>query len=255
MKFIETSSKGGVYWIRFSRPKAHNAISLTVMAELERALDECPADAKVCVFEPKPSSKGVVLSGGDLKEFHTLKTEHEAAAMAQRMLRIMEQWQTRDWITIGVFDGQLYGGGCELALIFDQVVISNKSAFHFSQMRFGLPPGWGGYTRLAERTSPTFAFHCYATQKEVKSEEAYTRGIVENIVGDSGFRSSSEAFVNQFTEIPEQALGALIHQAHRRFTPVYWQAIESERSAFAKAWADEAHHTRVQAFHEERQNR
>lgn len=248
MKYLTITEDKNIARVQFQRHEALNAINIQVMNELDAVPERISKDIKICVFEPVPSESGVAMSGGDLKEFHTLQTEEEADEMSATMTAIMQKWEERDWLTIGIFDGKLFGGGCEWALIFDQRWISTATSFGFSQLRFGLPPGWGGFTRLAQLTNPSFALNCYLRKKTLDAHDAQHHLLVDEIFETEQFAEQVDYHLNKLKNFAPDALLALISATHRSKNEQYYQSIEEERTPFSKAWASEEHHIRVNDF-------
>ena len=78
----------GLAVLTIDRPHARNAIALDTMEQLEKALDAA-AGASALVITG--AGDRAFVSGGDLKELSTLRTEEDAAAMAKRMRSICDQ--------------------------------------------------------------------------------------------------------------------------------------------------------------------
>jgi enoyl-CoA hydratase len=248
MKYLTITEEKNIAIVRFKRHEALNAINLQVMDELGEIPDEISDHIKICVFEPVSSESGVAMSGGDLKEFHRLQTEEEADEMSAKMTSNMQKWEERDWLTIGIFDGKLFGGGCEWALIFDQRWISTATSFGFSQLRFGLPPGWGGFTRLAHLTNTSFALNCYLRKKTLDAHDAQQHLLADEVFEAEQFDQQVKYHLNTLQEIAPDALSALISALHRSKNKEFYRLIEQERPEFAKAWASDEHHKRVDEF-------
>ena len=71
----------GLAVLTINRPHARNAIALDTMEQLEKALDAA-AGAKALVITG--AGDRAFVSGGDLKELSSLRTEEDATAMAKR---------------------------------------------------------------------------------------------------------------------------------------------------------------------------
>jgi enoyl-CoA hydratase len=110
-----------------------------------------------------PSVRGVVVtgegsesfvSGGDLRELSELAKADggldEVLAMAEQMSII----EACDVPVIAAVQGDTHGGGCELLLLCDMVIIEEHASLAFRHAKMGLSPAWGGMTRLIERVGP-----------------------------------------------------------------------------------------------------
>ena len=147
---------------------------------LEELLSEIETDGKTRSFILKGTGNNAFISGGDLQEFHTIKTSEEARPMAQKMLNILERIEKLPCWTIACINGPAYGG-CETILAFDFRIASSEATFGFTQGKFYLPPGWGGLTRLIERVGRSTALRWLAEAKNIDAHTALNHKLVDKI--------------------------------------------------------------------------
>lgn len=197
----------------------NHAIDFGTMSALEAALDAHDPERR---FELTGGAKAFAL-GGDLKAFSTLRSKDEGRAMARRMdaiLRRIESWPGGSRVLV---NGAAYGGGVELLGAFDEVVAVEDAVFGFTQKRFGLPPGWGGMTRLGRRVEESVLRQCFEQMRVIDAQEALRMGLVDILLGRKNGRMPVLA--------PSNA-----------------SLIDAEIEAFAEAWASEEHHRLVAEF-------
>lgn len=200
----------------------NHAIDFGTMSALEAALDAHDPERR---FELTGGAKAFAL-GGDLKAFSTLRSKDEGRAMARRMdaiLRRIESWPGGSRVLV---NGAAYGGGVELLGAFDEVVAVEDAVFGFTQKRFGLPPGWGGMTRLGRRVEESVLRQCFEQMRVIDAQEALRMGLVDILLGRKNGR---------ITDAPIHA-------------PSNASLIDAEIEAFAEAWASEEHHRLVAEF-------
>lgn len=205
----------------------NHAIDFGTMGALEAALDAHDPKTR---FELTGGAKAFAL-GGDLKAFSTLRSKDEGRAMARRMdaiLRRIETWPGGSRVLV---NGAAYGGGVELLGAFDEVVAVEDAVFGFTQKRFGLPPGWGGMTRLGRRVEVSVLRQCFEQMRVIDAQEALRMGLVDGLLGRMDGR---------ITDAP-------VH-APVRNAPVHAPLIDAEIEAFAEAWASDEHHRLVAEF-------
>ena len=230
-----------------NRPQAHNAINFAVMDELEQLLGDLENNNTTRCFILTGAGTDAFISGGDLKEFHTIKTADEARSMAKRMLSILARIETLPCWTIACINGAAYGGGCEMMLAFDFCIASNKATFGFTQGKFYLPPGWGGLTRLVERVGRPTALQWLAEAAVIDAPTALTHGLINRTEPPEKLTQETEKWAADLIHNGRDYIHALKMGA-LKLTEARWKAIENELEPFAKFWEDERHQQRVENF-------
>ena len=89
---------------------------------------------------------------------------------------------------IAAVNGFALGGGCELAMSCDIILAAGPNAEGKGGAKFGQPevglgitPGFGGTQRLARLVGPGMAKQMVYTARNIKAEEAYRIGLVNNV--------------------------------------------------------------------------
>lgn len=217
------------------------------MEALEKLLDELESNEKIRCFILRGQGHDAFISGGDLREFHSIKTAEEAEEMARRMMSILERIETLPCWTVACINGPAYGGGCEIMLAFDFRIASAEAAFGFTQGKFYLPPGWGGLTRLVERVGRSTALRWLAEQAIVKPEIALNHQLIDCIAPPDALEKKVLAWADDLACNERDYITAL-KQGAFKIARARWKAIEEELTPFASFWEDKRHHQRVKTF-------
>src|SRR5262249_7476478 len=138
--------RGAVGVITLNRPKALNALSAELIAELASALDDFESDAAI---------GAIVLTGGE-------KAFAAGARTKEMVTKTYPQTYLDDFITSGwervgqcrkpvvaAVAGFALGGGCELAMMCDIIIAGDNARFGQPEITLGTIPGLGGTQRLA----------------------------------------------------------------------------------------------------------
>jgi len=168
----------GVGTIRLDRPKM-NAINAQMQDELTIVAQEADARddvAAVVVF----GGERVFAAGADVKEMATMSY----ADMARRA-HVLQQF-TRDIAAIGkptisAITGFALGGGCELAMMADFIIASDKARFGQPEIKLGVLPGMGGSQRLTRAVGKAKAMDLVLTGRMMDAAEAERAGLVARI--------------------------------------------------------------------------
>lgn len=209
----------------------NHAIDFGTMAALEAALD---VHDPAAVFLLRGRGPHFAL-GGDLKAFAGLLSAEEGLAMARRMDAVLRRIEALPAGSAVFVNGAAYGGGVELLGAFGRVVAVPEAVFGFTQGRFGLPPGWGGRTRLGRRVGLERLDRWLADQAVVDAPTALQAGLIDEMLPLDGW---------------EDRLRNLRHNPPGRheLPDGHAAAIAAEQAVFAEAWASDEHHRRVAAF-------
>ncbi|SMO34491.1 enoyl-CoA hydratase/isomerase family protein [Fodinibius sediminis] len=234
-----------------NRPGTHNAINFQIMRELEGLLGDLESDQTTrCLILSGAGSK-TFISGGDLREFHRLKSAEEARAMASRMLSILTRIEKLPCWTIAGINGSTFGGGWETMLAFDFRMAAEQATFCFTQAQFYLPPGWGGLTRLVERVGRSTALQWLAEAKQINARKALRCNLIDRIVDSNNLLPEARAWAEKLGR-HDRAFIRDLKEGALRAAPARWEAIEAETDAFARWWEDERHRLQVKNFLEDR---
>tara|TARA_R110002072_G_scaffold223983_3_gene381023 strand:+ start:383 stop:1159 length:777 start_codon:yes stop_codon:yes gene_type:complete len=176
---ILVETRGHVGLITLNRPKALNALSSPLMAELTEALDAFEADNNIRAMVLTGSEKAFA-AGADIKEMQE-KTWSEA---------YMEDFITAGWErltrcrkpVIAAVAGFALGGGCEVAMMCDFIIAADSAKFGQPEVNLGIPPGAGGTQRLTRFVGKSKAMEMCLTGRFMDAEEAERAGLVSRIV-------------------------------------------------------------------------
>lgn len=173
------------------RPDTRNAINFEVMDKLEALLDEMETDNNLRLFVLTGTGRSFI-SGGDLHEFHQIKSADGAKAMTRRMLSILTRIEQLPFWTLAAINGHAYGGGWEIPLFFDFRVASSNARIGFTQGKFYLPPGWGGITKLTQLLGADATHYLLASQKVLSASEALQHGYLQDLFQQADFEKELE---------------------------------------------------------------
>jgi enoyl-CoA hydratase/carnithine racemase len=245
---LRIESVGDAVVLTFDRPDTHNSID----AALARAL----VDA-VRLAAQDPSVRGIVLtgagdrtftSGGDLNMLVQLARSEPRGHAVLDMGDELAVCERVDVPVIAAVQGDAYGGGCELLLLCDLVIVESHAQLAFRHAKMGLSPAWGGLTRLVERVGPTEAARLLYTAEKIDAAEALRIGLVNEVVPKGAARARAIARVARIADNPRTTVAALkralceVREARRG------AAIERERRIFSERWGAADHQDAMNTF-------
>ena len=133
-----------VLMIRLARPEARNALSRALLIELATEL---------AAAESNPAIRAVVLTG-DERAFSAgadIKEMDDGGIPMWGQADRLRAWKTIEHFSkplIAAANGWALGGGCELLLLSDIVVLGDNARLGFPEVKIAAFPGDGGTQRL-----------------------------------------------------------------------------------------------------------
>jgi enoyl-CoA hydratase len=173
--------KNNILLILLNRPDRLNAINNKLSEELEGAIDEAAKDSevKVIIFSGKGES---FCAGGDIKDMNFNSLE-EVEIFFKKVQALFNKIENIEKPTIAAINGYALGGGCELALLCDIRIASERSTIGVPEIKMGFLPGGGGTQRLPRLIGTSYALEMLFTGESLNAEAAYRIGLVNKLVG------------------------------------------------------------------------
>jgi len=193
VEYLEEENHGIVVF-GLNRPKAMNALSKNLCANLISAIDAVKFDKSVRVLIIRSHAKGAFCAGADLKE-RAKMTPAEVGPFVAKGREIIGAWANLPMPVIAAVDGVALGGGLEMALACDLRVASSDARLGLTETRLAIIPGGGGTQRLPRVVGVAKARELIYTARILKGKEALDIGLVnhcvdQNEAGDAAYLRS-----------------------------------------------------------------
>ena len=175
---ILVETRGPVTLITLNRPQALNALNSQVLADLIDAFGRFDADpAQRCAV--LAGSDKAFAAGADIKEMSNqgFGEVYGGGLFAgyDRVTATRKPW-------IAAVAGYALGGGCELAMMADFIIASDKAKFGQPEIKLGVAPGMGGSQRLTRAIGKAKAMEMCLTGRMMDAAEAEAAGLVAKVV-------------------------------------------------------------------------
>jgi enoyl-CoA hydratase len=167
--------RDGVALVTLNRPKALNALSFELLAEL---------DAILAVLDDDPSCRAIVITGAGGRAFAAGADIRQLAAETPESLHVADPFSAVDRVgrlrtpVIAAVRGFALGGGAELAMACDMLIAAEDAKFGQPEIKLGVIPGAGGTQRLARAAGRAWAMELVLTGRMIGAAEADRLGIV-----------------------------------------------------------------------------
>jgi enoyl-CoA hydratase len=160
-----------VVLLRLNRPKVLNALSNAVIAQLGDALEAADLDGETRAVVITGDERAFA-AGGDVAEF---------PGEGPRL----DEWD-RLWACglplIAAVRGLAFGGGLELAMSCDLLVVAENARLGQPEINLGVMPGAGGTQRLTRAVGKTIATEMVLLGREISGRDAEAHGLANRCV-------------------------------------------------------------------------
>lgn len=176
--------KGAVAVVTLNRPEVMNAINCEMAQSLARVLTELDAADEVRVIVLTGAGEKAFSAGADLKE-RIGRSLQELEAQRQSLVRAFDAVASQRKPVIAAVNGYALGGGFELALLCDLMIIADHAKLGLPEVKRGLIPGGGGTQTLPRLVGKAAAKYMVFTGEPIDSHEAFRLGIAAKVVPSS----------------------------------------------------------------------
>lgn len=184
MKFIELQKigeKDSIAILRINRPEVLNAINIEVIAELSSAFDTIGSDDSTRIVIITGTGDRSFCAGADLR-YVVDKSPIDAERYASTIHALLNKIENLPKPVIAAINGYALGGGCEIALACDIRIASSNAKIGQTEVKVGIPPGWGGTQRMLRILRVSKAKELIYTGRMISADEAVQIGLVNKVV-------------------------------------------------------------------------
>ena len=246
---LKVERRGRVGIVTLIRTEALNALNNRLMDELTHAVDALEADEGIGCMVLTGSGRAFA-AGADIKEM-AFKTYPEAFG---------EDFLTRNWerVTrtrkpvIAAVNGLALGGGCELAMMCDFILASDKARFGQPEIKVGVMPGAGGTQRLARFIGKSKTMEMCLTGRMMDAEEAERCGLVSRIVPDGQLLDEAIRTAEAIAGYPQPMVMMTKEAVNRAYETTLSEGVRVERRLAQSVFAFADQREGAQAFIEKR---
>ena len=247
---LRAQDERGVVTLTLNRPHAFNALSETMLAELQREFDAIAKDESVRVVVLAAEGKAFC-AGHDLKEMRAKPSLHYYDGLFSQCSEMMLAIQRMPVPVIARVQGLATAAGCQLVAMCDLAVAASTAKFAVSGVNLGLfcsAPGVALSRNLLRKT----AFEMLVTGEFISADEAKLRGLINRVVEPEHLDAEVEKLVAAIIAKPRVAVAIGKEFFYRQIELGMAPAYEASARTMACNMMDEAALEGVQAFIDKR---
>ena len=242
----------GVVVLTFDRPEVRNALNLTMVDDIRRALNRLALEGDVAAVIFTGAGDKAFLGGADIGE---LRDRRRADALRRINSALFREIESFPAPTIAAIRGFALGGGCELAMACDLRVAGEGAKLGQPEVGLGILPGAGATYRMPRLVGLGVARDLIFTGRIIDAAEAQRIGLVNRVVPDAEVVDAARAFAGEVARNSQLAV-RLAKQALNLSREVSVDAAQAfESTAQAVLFEDEEKIRRMTAFLERKRGR
>ncbi len=208
-KFLEIRLVEGVGIVTLTRPKALNALSTELIAQLAEVIAEIETRGTLC----GETAEALILrgagrsfvAGADIEEF-VGKSAAELEQQCVESLAVLSGLENLALPVVCLVDGFALGGGNELAMSAHYRIVTENALIGQPEIKLGIIPGYGGMQRLPRLVGPRKAAELSVNGESITGAEAFRLGLAHEL------HPSSSALKRAVEVARALASGELAHE-------------------------------------------
>ncbi|KAK5637940.1 hypothetical protein RI129_012235 [Pyrocoelia pectoralis] len=224
----------GIAELILDHGEKRNAMSGQMMVEFRDCIED---------LENWKEGKGLILrgagcnfcSGGDL-DFAKISTPQDGLDMSTWMQNALMRLQMLPLVSVCLVHGPCLGGGAEMSIFCDYIIVADDVKFGFVQGKMGIITAWGGGSRLVQRIGHSRALEVLLTSKIMNAEECLSIGLVELVTPSPVDVSKVRDWLKTRLFLPHQITRSFKTIASNTHLYNYGDALKLEREIFAPFW-------------------
>ena len=234
--------------ITLNRPPA-NAISETLMRELNAALSDLEGDDEVRAVIITGAGDRIFCAGADLGSAFAGSDVGAFIRFGNSVVRRIERFPKP---VVAAMNGHALGGGCEIAMGCHIRILKETARMGQTESNLGIIPGYGGTQRFPRLIGRGLALEHLLLGTQLSAQECYRTGLVNRLAKEGEALGDARALARELAKRPPIATRLIIEAVDDGIQAPIDQAIEVEVRAFLRSLRTEDASEGIQAFFQKR---
>ncbi len=239
---------GRVAIVTLNRPDSLNALNMAVMSDVVNVFEKIDRDPAIAVSVLTGAGRAFA-AGADIKEMQpqTFSDMYVADYFAG-----WDRFAACRKPVVAAVNGFALGGGCELAMMCDVILASDKAKFGQPEIKLGVTPGMGGSIRLTKAVGKAKAMDLVLTGRMIGAEEADKMGLVSRVVAHDDLIDTAKSVAEEIAGFSIPSLMAAKEMVGRALELPTTEGVRFERRLFQGLFGTADQKEGMSAFVEKR---
>jgi 2-(1,2-epoxy-1,2-dihydrophenyl)acetyl-CoA isomerase len=234
---LEVTRSERVAWVTLNRPDRLNALTGQMYLDLEGCTHELAEDTEVGAIVLTGSGRAFC-AGADLHSYTDEVDVADPHSIRDRMRLIagvVRGWVNLDKPTIAAVNGAAVGGGANLALMCDLVLMREDARIAQNYSRNGFVPDMGGTYFLPRLVGRARAMELVLMGDMVSAQEAERIGLANRCIPADRFEADVQAWAKRLADTAPRAIELILTGLRHSPLMDLDTALEWEAQAIAMA--------------------
>jgi enoyl-CoA hydratase len=241
---VKSEKVGRVAILTLQRTKSLNALCDPLIKDLGAALQVAEADPNVgCII--LTGAGRAFAAGADIKEM---------APLSMQDITLSDKFKAWGCVAecrlpvIAAVNGFAFGGGCEIAMMCDLMIASEKAVFGQPEIKLGIIPGAGGTQRLVRSIGKSKAMALCLTGRNMSAAEAEKAGLVAEVVAPDQLMPTALKMAHEIANFGRISTMLCKEAVNAAYDTTLKQGVQFEKKLFYSLFGTEDKREGMDAF-------
>jgi enoyl-CoA hydratase len=227
-------------WLTLHRPAKRNALTPTMVGDLNRALDLADGEDGLSALVITGAGSAFC-AGADLKFFQELLDTEDGcdrflAELLQPLYRFLSRLRSSPLPVIAAVNGPCSAGGLETVLCCDLIVASRNATFSDAHSRRGLAPALGGVAGLVGALGVYRAKQLLLLSGTYSADTLAAWGLITEVVEPGRLDVAVSQLVETLSRRSPDSMRFMKQAAHRSHEPDWDAQVAADLDDFRQLW-------------------
>ncbi|MEQ1956539.1 enoyl-CoA hydratase/isomerase family protein [Mesorhizobium sp. CN2-181] len=243
--------EAGIAVLTLNRPDKLNALSWEMLNAFQAALDTAESNADVRVLILRGAGDRAFAAGADIAGYEG-RREREFMDFQFAGRRLNDRLEAFPKPTIAAVNGFALGGGFEIVLCCDLIVVATTARLGLPEGLLGLSPGGGGTQRLMRSLGRHATAELLLTAWRMKGERAYQLGLAAALCEPEELMSTALEKARAMLKVAPKALTEMKRLVRLGADAALPTALAFEQEVLFRLYCSEDGQEGIDAFLEKR---